>query len=150
MLERDSCLESPEGQIRQHPSKQEASPVPFMAKTATGREKGKKKPQKPSAMKPEISQHRSSGCKHSRERPRLITRELPHSGPDPVPKWTVGCSPVFIFLKIKCAWTCIVWSKEVDHKEANKNSPSCSLPLAQVVPFTQALPDTADTECQLI
>lgn len=44
MLERDSCLESPKGQIRQHPSEQEASPVPFMAKTTTGREKEKKHP----------------------------------------------------------------------------------------------------------
>lgn len=114
----DSCLESPKGQMRQHPSKQEASPIPFMAKIISGGEKKKNKIN--SALKPEISQHRSFGCKHSRERPCLITSKLPHSGPDPVPKWIVRHSPVFIFTKIKCVYIYIAWSKKVDHKQGNK------------------------------
>lgn len=151
MLERDSCLESPKGQTRQHPSEQEASPVPFMAKTTTGREKEKKKTQPPSAMTPEISQHRSSGCKHSRDRPCLTTSELPHSGPDPVPKWIVRRSPVFMFLKIKRVCISIAWSKKTDHKQANQEMPShpC-LWLRGCRSHHKLSPETAHTGCQLI
>lgn len=112
----DSCLEIPKGQMRQRPLKQEESPVPFMAKIMTRREKSKIN----SALKPEISQHRSFGCKHSRERPCLITSKLPQSGPDPVPKWIVRQSLVFIFTKIRRAFIYIAWPKKVDHKQANK------------------------------
>lgn len=39
-------MENPRGQMRQHHSKQEASPIPFMAKIITGKKKRKKKTKK--------------------------------------------------------------------------------------------------------
>lgn len=136
--------------MRQHPSKQEASPVPFMAKIMTGR--GKKEKNKiNSALKPEISQHRSFGCEHSRERPCLITSKLPHSGPDPVPKQIVRHSPVFIFTMIKRVYIYIAWSRKVDHKQANKTHLSIlCLWLRWCHSHHELSPETADTECQEI
>lgn len=111
-----SCLEIPKGQMRQRPLKQEESPVPFTAKIMTRREKNKTN----SALKPEISQHRSFGCEHSRERPCLITSKLPQPGPEPVPKWIVRQSLLFIFTKVRHVFIYIAWPKKVDHKQANK------------------------------
>lgn len=45
-------MENPRGQMRQHHSKQEASPIPFMAKIITGKKKRKKKNKEKKEKKP--------------------------------------------------------------------------------------------------
>lgn len=128
-----SCLESPRGQMRQHHSKQEASPIPFMAKIITGKKKRKKKTKKKKkrnlSLKWEISQHRSFGCKYLREKPGLITSKLPRSGPDPVPKWIVIHSPVLIYFYKDKACVCFYFLvKDSWPQRSKQRMPSYSLP----------------------
>lgn len=122
----NSCLWSLKGQMRRHLSKQEASPVPFMAKIMAGEFKKKSFGDQPvqelwlQALKEETRSNNN----------------LPHPGPDPLPKWIVRHSPVFIFVKINHMHIYITWTKKADQKWANKTHLTM-LPLAPVVPLTR-------------
>lgn len=107
--------------MRQHLSKQEASPIPFTAKIMTERRKKKFGDQPVQelwllALKEET----------------MSNNKLPHPGPNPLPKGIVRHSPVFIFAKLNHRCIYIAWTKKVEQKWTKKIH---LLPLAQVVPL---------------